>query len=239
MIDAAESPQRVQITWGLFFAFVALALVAHEAHELIHITVGRLVCGGWGTRDFNSWTLPSDCTSTLPTLAGPVLSFSLMWIGSWLLGSSSRWRPLALGLVFAPNPFARLLTAGMGGGDEGVLVRAWTGLPRGSAATALAAVPVALLVAFPLWRAWNSMARRRRLPIFIALLLMPTLVTGILLLVAGNRLLAAGLLAKPEIAGTPPLIWLISLAAVALLLLFRGHLERRPGEPARGDAGRA
>lgn len=226
MIDAAEPPQRVQATWGFVFAFVALALVVHEAHELAHITVGRLVCGGWGARDFNSWTL----TGRPGVLLQPDVDRKLASRFLFPL-APPRARPGLRAQPFRAAPDGRDgWRRRRGPGPRG------DGLPRGRAATVLAVVPVAILVAFPLWRAWNSLATRRRLLVFIALLLLPTLVTGVLLLVAGNRLLAAGLLAGPEIAGTPPLIWLIALAAVGLLLLLRGHLQRGTRHPSGGSS---
>ena len=221
---AADPP--VQLTPGLVAGMAALAVVVHEAHELSHTAVGRLVCGGWGPRNFNTWDLPADCTSVIPTVAGPVFSFALMWIGAAMLGAPSRrWLPLGLALVITANPFARLLTAVLGGGDEGALVRHWTGLPRGMPAILLTALPVALLVSVPLWRAWNRLAPRRRPLHFTGLLVLPMLVTGLLLFVAGNRLLRLGVLAGPELAGTPLLVWLVTLVAAGAAVALRRHFS--------------
>ncbi|MGH7586860.1 MAG: hypothetical protein ACREMH_11475 [Gemmatimonadales bacterium] len=37
--------------WRYVAACVALLMVIHEAHELAHTAVGRLLCGAWGPRD--------------------------------------------------------------------------------------------------------------------------------------------------------------------------------------------
>ena len=207
-------------------ACVALLLVLHEAHELAHTATGRILCGAWGPRDFNTWDLPPGCTTWLPTLAGPLLSYAVIWTG-WLLlrrHAPARWG-LGVALVLMANPFGRLFTAAMGGGDEGVLVRAWLGLPRGPMATFVTFCLVAALCLPPLLAAWKSLPPAGppgRLPVYLGLLLLPMLVTGLFLLVLGNRLLARGVLAEPQIAGAAPLVWLVTVAAVIALVGLRG-----------------
>ena len=216
----------VRIAPGFVAAFAALALLVHELHELAHTSTGRVLCGGWGPRDFNTWALPGGCTSVVPTLAGPLFSIAVMWVGAaWLASPRPRWRPLALALVLAANPFARLITAGMGGGDEGVVVRAWTGLPRGPVAALVALVPVALLVAVPVWRAWRALDPRGRVLAFTVLAALPMVLTGLVLFRFGNPLLEAGVLAEPVIAGTPALVWVVTLAALAIVLALRRQFQ--------------
>lgn len=210
--------------WRYVAACVALLIVLHEAHELAHTALGRLLCGAWGPRDFNTWALPEGCNAWLPTLAGPVLSFGVMWTGWVVLRNRPTGWPLGVALVLMANPLGRLFTAAMGGGDEGVLLRQWFGLPRGALATTLALGLVAALCSLPLAAAWRSLQVKRRPPAYFGLLILPMLVTGLLLFVIGNRLLAHGFLAQPLIAGTAPLVWLVTLAAVATLFAFRGPL---------------
>lgn len=216
-------------------ACVALAVLLHEAHELAHTATGRVLCGGWGARDFNSWSLPAGCDTWVPTIAGPLFSFGVMWAGLLAVrGAPARWR-LGAGLMLMANPFARLFTAAMGGGDEGVLVRHWFSLERGPVATAIAFGMVAALAGPPLVGAWRALPRPRRLPIYVGLLLTPMLVTGLLLFVLGNRLLSAGVLAQPSILGAPLLVWLVTLAAAIAFVALRGQLGRRATEhPAAG-----
>jgi hypothetical protein len=147
-----------------------------------------------------------------------------MWVGWQILRTDpAGWR-LGVALVLMANPLGRLFTAAMGGGDEGFLVRTWFGLPRGTRATALAFGLVGMICAPPLITAWRSLSVERRLPAFVGLMILPMVVTGLLLFVLGNRLLEQGLLARPLIAGTAPLVWLVTLAAVVALVALRGAL---------------
>ena len=225
MIEPAREGS-LRVSGPFLVASTALIIVLHEAHELAHTGTGRVLCGGWGPRDFNSWALPADCESLLPTLAGPILSFAVIWTGFVLLGGAVPGRSqLGLALAMCANPFGRLLTAAMGGGDEGVLVRGWFGLPRGPVATAIAFGAVASLCAWPLWRAWEGLERRRRAAAYLILFVLPVVVTGLVLFLVGNRLLAWGVLAVPVVAGTPLLVWLVTLAAVAATVSMRHRLS--------------
>ena len=192
-------------------AFTALLLLAHELHEFAHTALGRSLCGAWGPRDFNSWSLAPGCTTLLPTLAGPLVTYILIWCGALLvLPRHPGW---GVALILAPNPFARLFTALLGGGDEGVLVRGWTGWDRGPMATILTLVLVASLTLYPSWRAWRRIPAPHRAGRFVLLLLWPMAVTGILLFLFGNRLLTIGIGASPVIAGTPLLVWGVTTIA--------------------------
>jgi hypothetical protein len=214
-------------------ACIALAVLLHEAHELAHTAAGRVLCGGWGARDFNTWSLPAGCGTSVPTIAGPLFSFGVMWAGLLLVRRApDRW-PLGVALMLMANPFARLFTAAMGGGDEGVLVRHWFGLERGPLATAIAFGIVAALSGPPLVAAWRALPRPRRLPSYVGLLVAPMLVTGLLLFLLGNRLLSAGVLAQPSVLGAPPLVWLVTLAAAIALVALWGELGRTVTERPR------
>jgi hypothetical protein len=186
-------------------AAALFALVAHEMHELVHTGAGRLICGAWGTRDFNVWSLAEGCESWIPTLVGPLFSWTLMWIGvALLLSQVEERRRVGLACVFAPNPLGRLLPALLGGGDEGVIARHFLGTVglRARGAVILAAVAVILP---PLIFAWRSLPIARRLGWFVLLFVGGILVTGPLLLGLGNALLSRGILAGPGGGGAPPL----------------------------------
>lgn len=192
-------------------AFTALLLLAHELHELAHTTAGRMLCGAWGPRDFNSWSLAEGCATLLPTFVGPLFTYLLIWSGALLvLPKDPGW---GVALILAPDPFARLFTAALGGGDEGVLVRAWAGWGRGPLATAVTLALVAVLTLYPLWLAWRAIPRPSPGARFVLLLLWPMAVTGVLLFLLGNRLLALGVGTAPLRAGAPPLVWLVTAIA--------------------------
>lgn len=198
-----------------FVAFFFAILVAHDLHELVHTGVGRLICGAWGPRDFNVWSLADGCNSWVPTLMGPLLSWSLMWAGLLLTRSADpgrRWAGLAL--IFAPNPLGRLLPALLGGGDEGVVARALTGM-NGAVPRALVIIAAVLIILPPLVAAWRALPGPGRAWWFLLLFASGILVTGPLYLVVGNGLLARGVLTSPGLLGAPQLIELASLLSLA------------------------
>lgn len=207
--------------WLLGFLF--LILVAHDLHELVHTGVGRLICGAWGPRDFNVWQLAPGCDTWVPTLMGPLLSWSLMWTGLLLTRSTDPGRRSAgLALIFAPNPLGRLLPALVGGGDEGVVARALVGGP-GPLARALVIAAAALVILPPLVAGWRALPERRRAAWFAFLFISGILVTGPLYLGIGNGLLARGVLTAQGVLGAPLLIELSTLlSAAGLALTWRG-----------------
>lgn len=211
------APLRQPPSWRWLLALAIAILVAHEVHELVHTGVGRLMCGTWGERDFNTWSLAPGCNAWFPTLAGPLASWGIMWVGVALLASpveSRRWTGLAL--VFAPNPLGRLLPALLGGGDEGVIARRLLGdlLPSPRIAVVLSAL---VFVIPPLVLAWRAFAPPPRAAWFVLLLASGILVTGPLLFVIGNGLLERGVLAHPGGLGAPLLIELVTVASVIAL----------------------
>lgn len=116
---------KLTLTWYSLLAFVALLFFMMEAHELVHTSLGRLLCGGWGKRDFNVWSLCDACAIGRPwnlaaTFAGPVFTFAMGWWGYFLLDPRNSVPRQSLGfvLVFANMPFGRLLGAFTGGNDE-------------------------------------------------------------------------------------------------------------------------
>lgn len=207
----------MRFRWFAAFSFLLLAI--HEAHEVAHAVVGRVVCGEWPVRDFNSWHFTGECASWLPTAAGPAFSYLLILIGAVLaLRAGSPWRWSGVALIFAANPFARLFTAVMGGGDEMVVGQRIADLPTRTPALRIAVAAFVLLLAGAgIAAGWRGMAGLRRRGLWFAIILLwPMVLTGIALFVVGNGLLRAGVLASPAIGGAPLLVVLVSAAAVVL-----------------------
>ena len=191
-------------------AFVALLFVHNEIHEIAHTAVGRLTCGAWGPRNFNSWQLACSKTPeiVLAPLAGLVWSYGLMWIGYRLLnpGESPVKQSAGFCLVFATMPFGRLYTVARSGGDEMVILRG--ALPTVDPAVRLGAglTIVLLLVGPPLYRAFTALSQRRRWLIFAGMLLLPFVLFLIVVLRIANPLLASGVLASEGLLGSPLLV---------------------------------
>ena len=214
-------PRHSPLRW--IIAFIFLILLAHELHELVHTGVGRMMCGAWGPRDFNVWSLAPGCDTWVPTLAGPLVSWAVMWAGAVVLrrgDPAHRW--LGLALAFAPNPLGRLLPALVGGGDEGVVARALVG-SEGPWARLLVIVAAALIVVPPLVIAWRHLPAPWRWARFLLLFAAGILVTGPILFLLGNTLLQRGVLAEPGLLGAPALVELFTLiAAAGFALTWRG-----------------
>lgn len=203
------------LRWFTAFSFLLVAI--HEAHELAHAFGARLICGVWPVRDFNAWSIPGECASWWPTAIGPLFSYALMLIGCVLATrTASRW--LGVAIIFAANPFARIFTVAMGGGDEMVVGQRIADLgerPMGLRAVVLLIVLAVCGSAIVVgWRAMRGVARRGW--IFTLILLWPMILTGVALFVIGNGLLKAGVLAEQSIGGAPLLVTLVSGLAIVL-----------------------
>jgi hypothetical protein len=228
---------RIKFAWLPLLAFVTLQFFLGEAHELVHTGLGRLLCGCWGPRDFNVWSLCSTCDHAplrhlAATYAGPLFTFALMWWGYYLLAPnhSVPQRSVGFALVFANLPFARLLGAVfMGGNDEVYALRPFFSYPI---AWAIGATFVIVAVAPPLVRAYTALHPRGRLGVFLAFFFLPMALTVAVVLGVLNTLLASGFLATNGVLGSPVLVtcWTVSVC-VALGLTYR-HLSALGQSPA-------
>jgi hypothetical protein len=206
-------------------AFFALNGVVSELHEQAHITTGRLVHGCYGPRDFNNWQECAASSVPLASMAGPVFSYIVMWLGAWLLARAATPARRALGfaLVFSPLPFARVFTVLMGGGDEKIFLTAFAGdaVPPG----VLRACALALTLLFcapPVWMAWRALDNRHRGWIVAGFCVVPLLVIWVYKFKVLNGLLLQGVLATPVILGTPAFVLLVfALMLLATMLTWR------------------
>jgi hypothetical protein len=213
---------KLKITPKFVLTFLALTFVMHEAHEIVHTTVGRLICGCWGQRDFNVWSLCQGCSEQNPlaiisTFAGPIFTFIMIWLGTMLLAKNKTPQQKSFGfsLIFANIPFARILTAGMGSGDEiwglGEL------LTNYSAAWAIGLTVILAVTIFPLYKAFALIENKKRIGRFLLFFLAPTFIDLILVLGLMNTLLQNGLLSTYWILGSPILV---TLWTAIVLLIF-------------------
>jgi hypothetical protein len=222
---------RIKLSFSYIIAFLLLVLLMLELHEMVHIITGRIICGAWGTRDFNVWQLCADCEKAHPlswiaTLTGPLFSFMLMWLGMYWLYSASAWmRALGFAFIFANIPFGRISQAMMGGGDEMVVTRH---LLKGTLShTQMVWLCSAVLLALglpPVIKAWRSMANKHAWLYLLGFLTLPLVFILSYVLTLLNSLLNSGLLAAPWLMGTPLLITLHTLLAAVLFALFYKRL---------------
>lgn len=202
------------LTRRQILAFCLASLLLGELHELVHVWPGAAVCGGFGARDFNSWSLREGCLSVVPTALGPLFTYGVALAAAWMLCRPAGAPPVrALLLLFASGLFGRLLTTALGGGDEVQVARALLPPALAPQARWLALAVVLVCIAWPLWVAFGALGRK---PLrFMGLLLLPFVVAVVVVLLGLNTVLGAGVLAAPELAGAPPLVHLYGLLLLA------------------------
>jgi len=209
---------ELKFGWKYALAFLALNGVVSELHEQAHITTGRLLVGCYGPRDFNVWQPCAAHPNPVPwaaSVAGPLFSYAVMWLGVWLLlrGAQATRRALGLALIFAPLPFARVFTALAGGGDEKTFLTLWLESP--GLARVLAIVLTLVACGLPVYYAWRALSNRHRGWIVAGLCVLPMLAVYAYKFKILNTLLLQGLWADPPVLGTPPIV----LAVFALMVL--------------------
>jgi hypothetical protein len=217
-----------RISWQYLLAFFGLNMFLGELHEQAHITTGYFICGCYGERDFSVWSTCDNCAhsdwSFLATLAGPVYSFILMWLGGLWFSRSLNISRKALGfsILFANLPFARLFTAFMGGGDEKVVFQHLTGLAVFPKIAAI--LIVGLLVIPPVVLVYRNLSNNFRGWIIAAFLVLP-LVYGMLYHhMFLNYLLHQGIGTSITIMGTPDIIIIHTLVMLLIVLFSRKAL---------------
>ncbi len=214
----------IKLSLKYSIAFMALTFVMHEAHEIVHTTVGRIICGCWGQRDFNVWGLCDGCIEKHPialasTFAGPIFTFIMIWIGTSMLKVSNNNSKKAFGfsLIFANMPFARLvLNPALGGGDE--IYGLNQILHNHSLSTIIGVIILTAILAFPLYKAFKTI-NNKRIAYFLLFLLAPILIDLLMVLGVMNGLLTNGILNDYWILGSPILVTIWTIA-VSLIFIF-------------------
>jgi len=212
---------KIKLTIGFIIAFIALHFLMREAHEMVHTAVGRMICGCWGQRDFNVWSLCEGCMEKYPvavwaTFAGPLFTFGMIWTGVYFLNSANTaQRSLGFALIFANNPLARIFTAAIGKGDE------VSGLNRilhnQQLSWMLGLIIVLLFTVYPLWKAFKTITNKNKIGYFILFLLSPMILDMVILFKLMNTALRNGVLSTGWILGAP---LIVTLFTIAMLVIF-------------------
>jgi len=223
---------KLKLSVRYIITFLLLVIVMLEVHEIVHITIGRIICGCWGTRDFNVWQLCSGCDANawtwLATLAGPLFSFALMWMGWYLLSTRSQHnKAMGFALVFANIPLGRITGPMMGGGDEMVVAKHFLQAFMGHTQIIVICTAVLLLLGVPpIVRAYKTITNKFKWLYIAGFLTLPLVLILLYVLTFLNGLLLNGFLSTPFIMGTPLLITLHTTVAAVLLILLRENLTR-------------
>jgi hypothetical protein len=222
---------RIKLSFSYLITFLLLELVMLELHETVHIVVGRLICGCWGPRDFNVWSLCADCSQKQPlwwlaTLAGPLFSFGLMWLGtSWLFSNQPDRKALGFSLIFANIPFGRITNVMMGGGDEMVVIRQLLADQYSRTQLVLICSVIVLVLGLPpILAAYRVLINRLSWLYVLGFLTLPLLFLLLYVLTGLNALINHGFLSNPWLMGTPLLITLHTGIALLFLVWFYKNL---------------
>lgn len=219
---------KIRLSFLYSISFLLLTIVMMELHETVHILVGRFICGCWGTRDFNVWSLCKECDtgrslSWVATISGPLFSYALMWIGArWLRSSSEGKKALGFSLIFANIPFGRISQVMKGAGDEIVVAKHLLQNDFSGAQIIMLCSIVVLVIGLPpLICSFRALTNKYRWLYFIGFCTLPVLFILIYILLGMNSLLKSGVLCQVGIMGTPLLITIHTLIALFFLLLLR------------------
>jgi hypothetical protein len=222
---------RIKIAFPYIMAFFALNMIMGELHEQAHINTGYFICGCYGERNFNVWTTCEQCAlqqwSFLATLAGPLFSCSLMWLGAgWISNRSNPQKGIiGFSLLFSNLPFARIFTALVGGGDEKVVVQAISGNADPFFTRLFTGLIVTIICLPPMIIAYRNLNCRNRLLWITAFAIIPLIYGMLYEHIFLNRLLEKDIASGSYMLGTPSLILLHFLLMLLLLAFFRKGLQ--------------
>jgi hypothetical protein len=219
---------QIKLTLKFVLTFMALTFVMHEAHEIAHTLVGRLICGCWGVRDFNVWETCESCAKNpneiWSTVMGPVFTFIMVWIGANLLKQTNTDAQKSLGfsLIFANMPFARLLNPAIGGGDELVVLNSI--LKNYDLSRIIIFFLILFIVAYPLFKAYQTMSNKYKIAWFLGFFILPTFLDLLIVLGLMNTLLSKGVLAEYWILGSPILVTVWTAAVLVMYMATRKNI---------------
>lgn len=205
---------------------MAFIFIFCQLHEMTHISVGRLVCGCWGSQvDFNLWQLCGSCFETNPqayfaTLAGPVFSFACMWAGVLMLKHKKYTIQLfGFFMIFGNVAFARILTAAMGGGDEITVLKILLAGKLDIQTIKYIGLAIVLIFALPpLVFAWKKLKQPHAFWIVLGFSVVPLLVQLAYEFKLLNSLLKQGILAESHLMGIADLIHIHTLLMVPIFI---------------------
>ncbi len=197
--------------------FLLLAFLCYQAHQLTRHLVGAALCGGFGTMTFTIAITKEPCSlPILETLSGPLLTYGLAYIGTFLL-RSPKYRLFAYALIFASFSHVRFIQTLTGRGDELPLAQQWFGVTS----RPLVALIVLLIGLPPVIAAFRAIANERRWRVFIGSWLLPLPLLFVMLFANrflfgenGNENLG------PLVLGIALIVFLVDLAALVLLIVW-------------------
>ena len=221
---------KITFSFSFLIAFLSMLFLIQELHDWAHVFTANWLCGCFGTKTFDNWTLCDHCEVTgnvlvLVWLAGPVINYFLIWL-AWSLmrrRNAGGERSFGFTLLFAANPFPNVLAAIVGGGDITTSIRMIFQHPDNSNHTSISIVSLIIVLVLtvpPVLKAMGMLKSNAEklilLPIF---LLLPNFIIKIFVSYGMNLLLKQGFFEEDIFSGTPLLV-LIWGFIIALLFLI-------------------
>jgi hypothetical protein len=219
---------RIRFTGKFLLAFLTLIFFVHEGHDWAHFASARLICGCWGIKSFDNWTLCADCKASSHAqvwvwFAGPLITYIMIWFSWWLMNRKRGTMQQSLGfsLLFSTVPFVRILAAMAGGSDETYGLRQlFQHADKSNSHTiALAGLlMIILLTALPFLRAFMLLRGwKEKLILFPIFLIFPIYIDK-WTYIGLNKIYATGFLNEESFPGVPILVLAWSLLLMVLLL---------------------
>ncbi len=202
-------------------AFLLLAFLCYQAHQLTRHLVGAVLCGGFGNMTFTVTITRQPCSlPTLVTLSGPLLTYGLAWFGILLL-RSQRTRLFAYALIFASFSHLRFIQTLTGRGDELILAQQWFGITS----RPIVAFMVLLIGLPPIVAAYRVIANERRRLVFISSWLLPLPVLFVMLF--GNAILFGpngDQVQGPSLLGIQLIVLIMDLIVTGIFIVLATHI---------------
>ncbi len=220
---------KVHLTPRYIAAFLFLTMLCGTSHEFVHHFTAAAICGCFGYKTFNSFEICQGCENAHPmyywaTLAGPLFTYALMWVGMFQLRKQDhKNKLLGFALIFANFPINRIAFALMGWNDEQWVARLIYPSQSGFWITNLLIWACTLP---PLYWAYKSLANDKwRLITFLGFLILPF----VFVIVFAGFFLEEWLLLKlnfliTTVWGIPYLIMLCELICLAGYFKFKKYL---------------
>jgi hypothetical protein len=218
---------RIKITGKFIIAFLALTFVMLELHEIVHTAVGRIICGCWGARDFNAWEICETCRNVdlawLSTLAGPVFTFIMIWIGSSYLKETNtdRQKSFGIAMIFSNTPFGRILNPLLNSGDETTLMHKL--IENLTLASFVTLFIILLITVYPMYKAYKTVLNKPGKH-FLLFFFVPVFIIILVILVILNTILSMEVLNENGLLGSPIIVNLWSLVVLLILIIYRKNL---------------
>ena len=219
---------KLRLSAKFIFTFLALTFVMNEAHEIVHTSVGRIICGAWGERDFNVWGTCESCQTNpweiLSTAVGPIFTFLMVWYGASFLKpmNTNRQKSFGFAMIFANMPFGRLFNPLLGGGDEVVVLNHF--IHNHDMARVIIAALIILITFIPLKKAYQTIENKYKIGWFSLFYIVPMLLDFALVLGLMNTLLEKGVLSNYWILGSPILVTVWTVGVLMAFFLTKKNI---------------